>query len=332
VRDALEHSRNLASIKILQDIGVKTFTRKLADFPLNRMFPNQLALALGVTEVSLKGLTESYIPLADGGYKWTPVAVQHIQDRTGRTLHRAVSGQRCQVCHVDPVLGVSDSMQPAERIISPATAFLVTNMMHGVIERGTGRRAKALNRPAAGKTGTTNDQVDAWFMGFTPDVLTGVWTGKDIPSSMGHSETGARAALPAWLEAMQAFHQDIPVHDFKAPEGIEWAMIDRKTGRLANASTRNRFLESFKQGTAPQAGDPYPVYPAYAPETGAVMGAKPVVAAPLHYPAPSAPAGALASPKNTAPPAPRQQQTLPQPRALPPVTRSASHDFFDDEL
>jgi len=329
VRDALEHSRNLASIKILQDIGVKTFTRKLADFPLERMFPNQLALALGVTEVSLKGLTESYIPLADRGYKWTPVSVQHIQDRSGRTLHRAVSGQRCQVCHVDPVLAVSDSMQPAERIISAETAFLATNMMHGVIERGTGRKAKALNRPAAGKTGTTNDQVDAWFMGYTADVLTGVWTGKDTPVSMGHSETGAHAALPAWLEAMQAFHKDIPVHDFKAPEGIEWVMIDRKTGHLANAATRDRLLESFKVGTAPQAGDVYPVYPSYSPETGEVVGSEPVTA-PAMVPAPAA---ALASPRNPVTTTPQAQQaTPPAPRALPPVTRSATHDFFNDEL
>jgi len=311
VRDALEHSRNLASIKILQDIGVSTFTRKLAEFPLERMFPKQLALALGVTEVSLKALTESYIPLADQGYKWKPIVVQHIQDRSGRTLHRAVSGQRCQVCHVDPVLSVGEGMQPATQILSPATAFLVNNMMQGVVERGTGRRAKALKRPVAGKTGTTNDQVDAWFMGFTPQVLTGVWTGRDIPKTMGHSATGARAALPAWLQAMQAFHQDKPIVDFVAPDSIEWVMIDRKTGRLANASTRNRFLESFKKGTAPQEGDVYQDYPAYVPP--AAMDQRiPVISS-----NPSLATGA----------APTSAQS-----ALPPVTRSNAHDFYNDDL
>ncbi|MDQ6974976.1 MAG: PBP1A family penicillin-binding protein [Mariprofundaceae bacterium] len=329
VRDALEHSRNLASIKILQDIGVSTFTRKLAEFPLKRMFPRQLALALGVTEVSLQALTESYIPLASQGYKWKPIVVQHIQDRSGRTLHRAVAGQRCKVCHVEPVSSVSDAMQPATKILSSATAFLVTNMMKGVVERGTGRRAKALKRPVAGKTGTTNDQVDAWFMGFTPQVLTGVWTGRDIPKSMGHSATGARAALPAWLQAMQAFHEDKPVMNFVAPNTIEWVMIDRKTGRLANASTHNRFLESFKKGTAPQVGDVYQDYPAYVPAPAIDAS----IAVVLPEPARSVSIKTL----DAATPQPlvssRNPKRATPPRAkLPPVTRSRSHDFFNDDL
>lgn len=255
IRDALEHSRNLASIKILQDITADTFLRQLSEFPFERKFPRRLALALGGTEVSLQELTESYIPLADRGFRWKPVVVQHIQDRGGRTLHRAVSGQRCQICHVEPVLGVNEGMQPARQIISKQAAFLVSNMMRGVIERGTGRKARPLNRPTAGKTGTTNKQVDAWFMGFTPQILTGVWTGRDIPTPMGRRETGAHAALPAWLTAMQAFHQNKAIMDFTTPEGIEWVMIGRKSGLLADASTPDPFLEAFKEGTAPQAED-----------------------------------------------------------------------------
>ncbi len=284
VRDALEHSRNLASIKILQDIGVRTFTRKLADYPLQRKFPAQMALALGVTEVSLQALTESYIPFADHGRGWKPVVVQQIQDRSGRTLFRSVAGNRCAVCHAEPVMAVGEGMEPAHQIISPQTAFVTANMMRGVIERGTGRKARALGRPAAGKTGTTNDQVDAWFIGFTPQVLTGVWTGRDIPSSMGHRETGAHAALPAWLSAMRSFHKGLPVRDFAEPEGIEWAMIDRKTGRLTNAANPRAFLEAFKAGSAPSPEDvSLPIVPDVDPADspdGGVAGRAPTLSGP----------------------------------------------------
>ncbi|NWF38156.1 PBP1A family penicillin-binding protein [Mariprofundus sp. NF] len=251
LRNALEHSRNLASIKVLQNVGIRRFLNDLELYPLERKFPPQLALALGATEVSLEALTNSYTVMADQGQKWTPVSIQQVQDRTGNTLHRSVSGNRCQVCHVDPVMSASDSMRPAQRVLDPVDSFLITNIMKGVVERGTGRRARALNRPAAGKTGTTNKQVDAWFMGYTPQVLTGVWSGRDTPTPMGRSETGARAALPTWLESMQAFHKGRPVVDFTPPEGIEWVVIDDKTGLLPGPDSEEVFLEAFRSGTAP---------------------------------------------------------------------------------
>jgi len=251
LRNALEHSRNLASIKLLQDIGIGRFRRALTAYQFNHDFPAQLALALGATEVTLKELTESYAVIASGGKRWQPVAVQQVQDRNGHTLHRSVAGHRCEVCHADPVLAVNDAMQPAEQTVDPVSAFLVTNMMKGVIQHGTGWRARALGRPAAGKTGTTNKQVDAWFMGFTPQVLTGVWTGRDTPLSMGRHETGAHAALPIWLEAMKAFHRHRPVRDFTPPDGVEWVMIDPKTGKLPGPDTKQPLLEAFRAGTAP---------------------------------------------------------------------------------
>jgi len=251
LRDALEHSRNLSAIKLLQDVGIRTFTDKLRDFPFDHEFPAQLAIALGATESPLEQLTEAYIPLASHGQKWKPVTIQQVQDRTGRTLHRSVAGHRCQICHVDPVLSAGEGMRPAEQILDPTSAFLTTNMLKGVIERGTGRRARPLGRPAAGKTGTTNKQVDAWFIGYTPQILTGVWTGRDIPTPMGRHETGSHAALPTWLSAMQAFHKNKPKKDFVAPAGIEWVMINRKNGKLAGPETEHPFLESFREGSAP---------------------------------------------------------------------------------
>jgi len=255
LRNALEHSRNLASIKLLQDVGISRFTRALGNYQFTRDFPPQLALALGVTEVTLKELTESYAVIASNGERWQPVAVQQVQDRNGQTLHRSVAGHRCQICHVDPVLAVNDTMQPAEQTLDPVSAFLVTNMMRGVIKRGTGWRARALGRPAAGKTGTTNKQVDAWFLGFTPQILTGVWTGRDTPSSMGRHETGAVAALPIWLEAMKTFQRGRSMEDFTPPDGLEWVVIDRKTGKLPGPATKKPFLEAFRAGTAPTAAE-----------------------------------------------------------------------------
>jgi len=251
LRNALEHSRNLASIKVLQNIGINRFLRALRNYPLGRKFPPQLALALGAAEVTPENLTESYVVLASHGQKWKPVSVQQVQDRSGKTLHRSVAGNRCQVCHASPVLPVNEYMEPAETVLDPQNAFLITNMLKGVIEHGTGRRARALGRPAAGKTGTTNKQVDAWFMGYTPQVLTGVWTGRDVPTSMGRTETGSHAALPTWLEAMQAFHKDRPIEDFAPPEGIEWVAIDPKTGQLPSADTEEVYLEAFRTDTAP---------------------------------------------------------------------------------
>ena len=162
-----------------------------------------------------------------------------------------MAGRRCQVCHADPVLAANDAMKPATPVLDPTTSFLITNLMRGVIQHGTGRGARALGRPAAGKTGTTDKQVDAWFMGYTPQVLTGVWSGRDNPTSMGRTETGAHAALPIWLQAMEAFHKDRPVENFTPPPGIEWVTIDPDTGQPADVKTKAPFLEAFRQGTAP---------------------------------------------------------------------------------
>ncbi|WP_236075392.1 penicillin-binding protein 1A [Mariprofundus sp. EBB-1] len=256
LRNALEHSRNLASIKVLQNVGINNFLKDLSQYPLGHTFPAQLALALGATEVTPEALTESYILLADQGRKWKPIAVQQVQDRTGNTVHRAVAGKRCQVCHVDPVMSINASMQPAEQVLDPIDAFLITNIMKGVVENGTGRRARALNRPSAGKTGTTNKQVDAWYMGYTPQILTAVWTGRDTPSPMGRSETGSKAALPAWLDAMQSFHKGKKVRDFVPPQGIEWVAIDRKTGKLPGPDSTDIFMEAFRTDTAPTQESP----------------------------------------------------------------------------
>ncbi|MDQ6961193.1 MAG: PBP1A family penicillin-binding protein [Mariprofundaceae bacterium] len=259
IRNALEHSRNLVSIKILQDVGIDTFLNTLENFHFEHRFPRQLSLALGASEVSLEKLTESYTVLATLGQHWKPVRVQQVQDRKGHSLIRAVAGHRCQTCHINPVIGLNKHMLPAKQTVDAATAFVTVNMMKGVIQHGTGVRARALKRPAAGKTGTTNDQIDAWFMGFTPQVLTGVWVGKDQPSTLGRRETGGKAALPIWLETMQFLHKGKPVKDFKEPEGISWVLIDKKSGYRTRSASAGSFLEAFRSGTEPTRFKPRPV-------------------------------------------------------------------------
>jgi penicillin-binding protein 1A len=139
----------------------------------------------------------------------------------------------------------------SEQGISPQTAYIITNLLEGVVQNGTGWRAKALGRPCAGKTGTTDDYSDAWFIGYTPELITGVWVGFDKEEPLGKDETGSRAASPIWLEYMKAVLEGKPIKHFPVPEGIVFAKIDGETGLLASPSSQNPFFECFKEGTTP---------------------------------------------------------------------------------
>ena len=137
------------------------------------------------------------------------------------------------------------------QVISEQTAYIMTNLLQGVVQQGTGWRAKALGRPCAGKTGTTNEYSDAWFVGYTPDVITGVWVGFDETKPLGRFETGSRAASPIWLSFMQKALAGKPVTNFPIPEGIVFTKIDPKTGLLASPGAKEVVFECFKEGTQP---------------------------------------------------------------------------------
>jgi penicillin-binding protein 1A len=141
-----------------------------------------------------------------------------------------------------------------EQLMKPTTAYLTTSLLQGVVEEpgGTGGAARALGRPVAGKTGTTNGYYDAWFIGFTPDIATGVWVGFDEEHSLGRGEVGGKAALPIWLEYMKFAHDGLPVRNFAVPEGIVFANIDNDTGKLASASSKKVVRQAFLEGTEPQ--------------------------------------------------------------------------------
>jgi penicillin-binding protein 1A len=231
LRNALAKSRNLVTIKILQDIGVDyaiDYARKLG---IESNLSRDLSIALGSSGVSLLELLRAYSVFANQGYLVEPVFVLKVVDRNGKVL---------------------EEMAPErKKVIEDSTAYIMTSLLEGVVKFGTGWRIKALNRPVAGKTGTTNNLFDAWFVGYTPDYITGVWVGLDEEAPMGKGETGSRAASPIWLGFMQRALEGKPVQLFQAPDDIVFAKIDADTGLLPVAESKNVVFECFKEGTVP---------------------------------------------------------------------------------
>jgi penicillin-binding protein 1A len=234
LRQALAHSRNVVTVKLLSKLGlgyVIGYARRLGI--TSELAPN-LSLALGTSGLTLLELTRAYGVFADHGVLMEPVFVERVTDREGKEIYKA---------------------QPVERqVISPQTAYLATHLLKGVIEEGTGRRMRSLRRPLAGKTGTTNDLRDAWFVGYSPQLICGVWVGQDDNRPLGRKETGSRAAGPIWQAFMAEALKDKPAEDFPVPEGVVFARVDRASGKPIAAGGKGGFFESFKQGRQPQAG------------------------------------------------------------------------------
>ncbi len=231
IRKALTKSRNVVTIKVLKDIGVKhaiAYARKLGiESPLTE----DLSLALGSSGVTLLELTRAFTTFAAMGLRPEPVFVTKILNREGRVLE--------------------ENRSSSEAVLSPETSYIITDLLQGVVENGTGWRAKALKRPVAGKTGTTNNLNDAWFLGFVPGLAAGVWLGYDSEQPLGQRETGSKAASPIWVKFMKEALHGVPPKNFPIPDGIEFVKIDPETGLLAAPSTKNPIFEVFKVGTAP---------------------------------------------------------------------------------
>ena len=231
-RQALTHSRNVVTIKILKDIGVGYAIAYARRFGIQSSLNNDLSLALGSSSLSLLELTNAYSTFANMGKKAEPIFITKITDKAGNILEE----------NPFPIL---------QDALSPQTAFIMTSLLQSVVQEGTGKLAKALERPVAGKTGTTNNLNDAWFIGFTPNIVAGTWIGYDDEKPLGHMETGARAALPIWLKFMQKAVAGTPIKSFPIPEGIVFTKIDKITGAAATPSTEKVIFEVFKEGTAP---------------------------------------------------------------------------------
>jgi penicillin-binding protein 1A len=274
LREALVHSRNLVSVRLMREIGGDYTWNYLTRFGFDKsQMPNDLTLAIGTAELSPLQVAVGYAAFANGGYKVTPYTIDRVEDAFGKILQQANPAIACYSCtHADqPELhsvgaraAQSDTAPRdgttligpknlAPQIIRPQVAYLLADMMADVIKRGTGAGARVLNREdIAGKTGTTNDQHDAWFNGFNGDLVTSVWTGFDQDRTLGAGEQGARVAVPIWTYYMKDALAHLPKHWVPVPDGIVTVRISPQTGLLASSDNPNGIMEKFIEGNLPK--------------------------------------------------------------------------------
>ena len=263
LRDALANSRNLVSIRLMRELGVETVISHVSRFGFDaKSLPQNLSLALGTGETTPLTIVSAYAAFANGGFRITPYFILRVEGPDGRVLETAAPVRACDECTdgtaaEEEPLDIDDLKQQqakpaAPRAIDAQNAFMMYSMMKDVITRGTARRATQLNRKdLAGKTGTTNDQKDAWFSGFNGKIVTTVWVGFDIVKPLGGQETGARAALPVWIDYMREALQDTPETELVPPPGIVTVRIDPDSGAVAGVSSKGAVLESFRERDVP---------------------------------------------------------------------------------
>lgn len=281
-RSALIRSRNIPTIKIVQDIQIPyliDYSRRLG---IGEKLPPDLSIALGSSSASLLDLTRAYAIFPRGGRRVRTIFIRKVSDRSGRTLEETpstppapavseilppppkavkVGGELQAEAAVGSVTGTQTpprgefAPDPADpdRVMDPRTAYVMTHLMNEVATMGTGAEAKNLGRLAAGKTGTTNDYIDAWFMGFTPQLVTGTWVGFDNQKTIAPKATGAAVALPIWLDFMKEAVKGYPSADFTPPKGVVFVAIDGKTGKKISPKAPGAILEAFVGGTEPGA-------------------------------------------------------------------------------
>ncbi len=261
LREALVKSRNLVSIRLLQAIGVKYAREYVQRFGFREeSLPPELSLALGSGTLTPMEITRGYATFANGGYLIEPYFIEHISDASGAVIFQAEPPQVCVDCPavtLDPVPeGVAEidasRTQSAPAVITPQNAWLMTSMMQDVIREGTATKARELGRnDLAGKTGTTNEQRDAWFCGFNRGLVTSAWVGFDEVAPLGTNETGGHAALPIWMSYTGAMLKDVPEARMEPPAGLVTVRIDPNSGLLAGSEQTNVVFETFREGEVP---------------------------------------------------------------------------------
>jgi len=238
LRTALTHSRNVVTVKLMQNIGIKGTIKLAKSLGITSNMEKNLSISLGSSGLTLFQLTSAYSAFANNGTLTKPRSIRYIQNRKGEILYTS----KPEISHP----------------ISPGVAYTITSLLQSVVEHGTGKKVKALNRPVAGKTGTTNNFVDAWFMGYTPELVTGVWVGKDKDESLGRNETGSRAAIPIWLQFMQEALVSKPITNFQAPSEIQYLRIRPEVGEPASFNEPGSRFEIFLQDYLPDNVQPFP--------------------------------------------------------------------------
>jgi penicillin-binding protein 1A len=239
LRHALEKSRNVPAVRVMEQLGPPQVVGYARRFGLTASLPPVLSLALGAGESTLLEITSAYSVFPNQGVRMQPYQIAQIRDRDGNILEE-------------------NRPEPHDAIRAD-TAFVMTNLLRGVVQRGTAVRAASLDWPLGGKTGTVDDFTDAWFVGFSPDLTVGVWVGHDEKKPLGYGEDGARAALPVWIDVMRAHieaRQERP--EFSPPGNIVFVSVDRQTGGVIDSSTPGGITEAFIAGTQPGVGFPRP--------------------------------------------------------------------------
>jgi penicillin-binding protein 1A len=252
LRTGIEYSRNLMTVRLAQDVGMPLIAEYARRFGIyDELFP-VLSMALGAGETTLLRMTTAYATIANGGQQVTATLIDRIQDRHGTTIWRH-DGRECTGCDAAEWSGQDEPELPENRrqIIDPHTAYQITSMMEGVVQRGTATTLKELGVPIAGKTGTTNDEKDAWFVGFTPDLVVGVYVGYDTPTAMGKSATGGHLAAPIVKEFLASALEGKVAVPFRIPPGIKLVRINRRSGARASSNDPDSIVEAFKPDTDP---------------------------------------------------------------------------------
>ena len=250
LRTGIEKSRNLMTVRVAQKVGLNQISNITNSFGIYNDIPELLSVSLGASETTLIQLTNAYCTFANGGKKVTPIFIDRIQNRRGKTIFNA-DKRKCIGCEEISYLKkeIPSIKDNREQIISPETAYQITSMLEGVVKRGTGRKLRNLNLPLAGKTGTTNKNMDAWFLGFTSKLVIGVYVGFDEPKTLGKYETGAKTALPVFKKFVKNAIKRKDARPFKIPKSINLVLVDVETGLLPNSNTKKMIYESFKSGS-----------------------------------------------------------------------------------
>jgi len=252
LRFGIEKSRNQMTVRLAQDIGMPMITEYAKRFGIYDDLLPVLSMSLGAGETTLLRLATGYCMLANGGRQVRATLIDRIQDRWGRTVWR--HDQRvCENCKAEEWTGQDEpqTFDDRQQIIDPHTAYQMTSILEGVVQHGTGRSLKKLERPLAGKTGTTNEEKDAWFVGYSPDLVVGVFVGYDTPRPMGKGQTGGRVAAPIFGAFMKKALADKPATPFRIPPGIKLVRVNHHTGLRASADQSDTIMEAFKPGEGP---------------------------------------------------------------------------------
>jgi len=276
VRVAIEKSKNLATVRVAESIGMEKVAQYAERFGVVDHLPLYLSMSLGAADTTLLRMTTAYAMIVNGGKRIEPTFIDRIQDRQGRTILRH-DQRNCVGCsplawdHGPP----PELPDEREQLVDPATAYQMVSILQGVVERGTGAIIGAsLKRPLAGKTGTTNDSNDVWFIGFSPDLAVGMYVGFDNPRTLGSKDTGGSVCAPMFRDFMADALRDVPAVPFRIPPGVRLVRVNPETGRLAQAGDARVIYEAFKPGTEPRIDAPADAVNGVPSETssGATLG------------------------------------------------------------